>query len=457
MRLTKEQEIALSQLMEYRKTPLFSAPKRKEILLLRLSGCAGSGKTYTSTALVEELQKDFPQGISACAPTHQGKNQLKKRGWECARTAHSHLGLRVSESEAGTELLSTGHASVISNRGILLIDEAGMLTSKVIEELVDRIASAAAGFSFLGFNLAIVLLYDVNQLKPVGESVFPILQMGKNLERKGMTVREFDAHLDRPIRFLGTPSEPAINMVLESVRSPEFPDIASLREFNSPNQAGEEYFYTLPNANAIELAIQGFKHGWNHGLLHNYQAITYTHRARRSLNKVIRAGMGFTEDFLVGEILTCISPIQDSSGGIVAPTHTRLAIWSVGEEREFTDSGITIRYRELTTVETADGNYFYGAGKTIVNAVCPDYLPAWNKLLKNSEGMVKAGQRSWFAHANVKARIDAVEHSYACTAYATQGETIPYVFVPVGDFKRFENRGIYTAASRVSKGLCFGI
>lgn len=458
MGLTQEQEVAVSRLLEYRTTLRRSSSGNGRVLLLRLSGCAGSGKTYTSTALVEELRKDYPQGIHAIAPTHQAKNQLRKRGWSSARTVHSHLGLRVKESEAGTELIQSDRVPVIPNKGILLVDEAGMLDSNVIGILASKIVDAARDFPFLGFNLAVVLLYDINQLKPVGEVDFPFLGLGKRLTDAGIDVTEVDAFLTTPIRFQGTPSEHAIKMVLDSVPRSEFPNISSLTEFNSSGDAVGAFFYVLPKQSAIDVCVQGFRHGWKHGLLHDYQIITYTHRERRALNRVIREGIGLTkENFIVGEILTCISPITRGDD-IIAPTHTRLAVWAVGEERVVSDMGLDVRYQELEVVETADGHNFYDMGIIPVTAVCPESLLNWNKLLKKSERAVKEGRRKWIEHSRLKNTVDQIEHSYACTTYAAQGSTIPYVFIPsVGNFKRFENRAVYTASSRVSRGLCFGI
>lgn len=464
MGLTQEQKKALSRLLEYREMPQYqSTPRRSSsgkgrVLLLKLSGCAGSGKTYTSTALVEELRKDYPYGIHVIAPTHQAKNQLRKRGWSAARTVHSHLGLKVQESESGTELIQSDRTPVIPSKGILLIDEAGMLDSSIVGILADKIVGAAREFPLIGFSLAIILLYDTNQLKPVGETDFPFLELGAKLASAGVEVTEIDSYLSTPIRFQGTPAEHAVNMVLDSVPQPEFPALSSLTEFNSRDDVEGAFFYAIPKQSAINVCVQGFKHGWKHGLLHNYQAITYTHRKRRALNREIRERIGLgQQDFAVGEILTCISPIARGDT-IVAPTHARLAVWAVGEEQVVSDMGVSVRYRELEVVETAEGHNFYGMGRIPITAVCPASLLDWDKMLKQSEKAVKEGKRKWIEHARLKGVVDQVEHSYACTTYAAQGSTIPYVFIPsVGDFKHFENRAIYTAVSRVSRGLCLGL
>lgn len=139
-----------------------------------LRGFAGSGKTYLTATLAEELSET--QRVYACAPTHKAAHVLGKKMPIDTQTIHSFLGLKLRRNNHGSYSLYQDDRFEMPSSGIVLLDESSMV-GKVLWKYID--SSPGLQWLFVG---------DPAQLPPVAEPPSPALDvdgaMLKNIVRQ---------------------------------------------------------------------------------------------------------------------------------------------------------------------------------------------------------------------------------------------------------------------------------
>jgi exodeoxyribonuclease V len=126
-----------------------------------LTGHAGTGKTSTSLALISKL-RDRGYFPLLTAPTHKAAKVLTKKSGAEAVTLHSLLALVPRPNlQTGERTLSQMSTPSLPSNGFLIVDEASMLSPRLLECIADA-------------DLPTVLIGDPGQLPPVGytNSVF---------------------------------------------------------------------------------------------------------------------------------------------------------------------------------------------------------------------------------------------------------------------------------------------
>ncbi len=142
-----------------------------------LSGYAGSGKTFLSTRLLQEVEAS---GLcwTVVAPTHKAVGVLRRHlelvglqpTWYPS-TIHRLLRLKLKRQgdlERCEETEQT--ATALEHLGLVLIDEASMVDSTLLE-IALRCAHP--------FRTRLVFVGDPAQLPPVGEAVSPVFALGR--------------------------------------------------------------------------------------------------------------------------------------------------------------------------------------------------------------------------------------------------------------------------------------
>ena len=142
-----------------------------------LSGYAGTGKTYLSRHLLERVEST---GLcwTVVAPTHKAvgviRQQLSLAGLQptwLPSTIHRLLRLKLKRQgdlERCEETEQT--AGSLENLGLVLVDEASMVDSTLLE-IALRCAHP--------FRTRLVFVGDPAQLPPVGEPQSPVFGMGR--------------------------------------------------------------------------------------------------------------------------------------------------------------------------------------------------------------------------------------------------------------------------------------
>ena len=130
-----------------------------------LQGSAGTGKTYTAGAIVEQLL-EYDLVVAACAPTHKAIEVLRESLSDSvpSATVHSLLGL-VPVRANGEQKLMVKDARIDKRLQILVVDECSMIG----DELFRHISQAS-----ITYNFTVLFIGDVYQLPPVMESRSPV-------------------------------------------------------------------------------------------------------------------------------------------------------------------------------------------------------------------------------------------------------------------------------------------
>ncbi len=175
--LTKDQEKSLKLFSEWLKTPYSFKP-------FVMKGFAGSGKTYLSMKLLK-MADDLGLSWTVVAPTHKAvgvlREGLKNESIKSAcfpSTIHRLLRLKLKR-QADVEICEKTDQTEnsLENLGLVLIDEASMIDSKLLEITLECARFNATRLVFVG---------DPAQLPPVGEtssSVF-LMKRAVNTELK---------------------------------------------------------------------------------------------------------------------------------------------------------------------------------------------------------------------------------------------------------------------------------
>ncbi len=166
--LTKDQEKSLELFCEWLNTPYSFKP-------FVMKGFAGSGKTYLSMKLLKKVD-DLGLCWTVVAPTHKAvgvlreglKNESIQPTW-FPSTIHRLLRLKMKRQADAEICEKTDQTeSSLENLGLVLIDEASMIDSKLLEITLECARCNSTRLVFVG---------DPAQLPPVGESFSSVFLM----------------------------------------------------------------------------------------------------------------------------------------------------------------------------------------------------------------------------------------------------------------------------------------
>ena len=140
---------------------------------LSLTGAAGTGKSYLTAAIVDEIDNFLPVGqydIYVTAPTHKAVTVMKEMlfysydiGVKCC-TIHSFLSLKQSYNyETGAEKFAVDRSKDKINRAsLLIVDESSMVSNELFEFIAEVVKK--------GYVNTVLFIGDSYQLLPVNQS-----------------------------------------------------------------------------------------------------------------------------------------------------------------------------------------------------------------------------------------------------------------------------------------------
>jgi len=189
-KLTAHQQEVFETIIDNIKENLFSFSKNNEIesRLLSLTGSAGTGKSYLTVQIAEEIVNGLREfnyyhndNICITAPTHKAVKVLKemlsqnKIDVDC-RTIHSFLNIKpIYDYDTGEEKFTViRNRQSTSKASLLIVDESSMVSKQLYDFIVDTI--------IFGRVNTVLFIGDQYQLLPVNSGENSIFKLKKQYQ-----------------------------------------------------------------------------------------------------------------------------------------------------------------------------------------------------------------------------------------------------------------------------------
>jgi ATP-dependent exoDNAse (exonuclease V) alpha subunit len=390
-----------------------------------LDGPAGSGKTYC----IKELVNRTKGRMVFTAPTNKATKELRRSVTsdayrpEC-RTIFSLLGLKLEANGELKELSEPEEPIDLSKYLAVVVDEGGMVNSRLWQYIRTTAADQGIKFIFMG---------DPAQIPPVGERESPIWKVENRI-----SLAKVMRH-DNQILQLAT----SIRKVVDHPAPP-----LSIQS----NNAGGEGVWKMAQkdfmARVYEVAVVGGFSKPEHA-----KAIAWRNSTVETLNRSIRFalyGDEATERFWLPEDrIIMLQPAKDLEGHTIAHTDDEGVVTRVGEQwhPEYPE------YKTWALSVTFDDN-----STQVIRLIHPDSLQSWQREKERLAQEARYEPRKWKSFWAFIEAFHQARHAYAITGHRAQGSTYIQAFVDYKDIllnrtKYEAMRVLYVAVSRPKKEL----
>ena len=419
--LTEDQDAALNELKS------FTQGQEK---FFRLTGYAGTGKSFLICRYLEWLQSEEISFVAVC-PTNKATKSLKKLAESenlsiDVKTVAQLLGQQpeLNEQTGKEEFVCNGEAD-LSGYSVVVIDEFSMVNRDNFSEIVN-----AASSSLL---TKIVFVGDAAQLPPVNEKE-PIVAKSSLIERDATltSVVRYDGHLAR---------------VAEAIRS----DSKYTRVIYPFSSTSDRTILCVPQSEWRDRAISLFESKEYSTNPDYVRFLAWRNKTVHSLNLFVRSKL-WGEDappYVPGDILIARKPLFRPKAGGKGKNKWRILI-NNSEECRVTEAG---RLSELLFQ-----NQIYQYWQVLVQPETGkpqtlSILTTDSQKLHTQQVKYFASKKQWNYYFDLSRMFDDVGYAYALTTHKAQGSTIDYVFLDVDDMKRCSDRQklLYTALTRAKK------
>ena len=410
--LSKGQEEAWNKLQTWVKTdqPYFV-----------LRGFAGTGKTY----LMQKLS-ELGASVYYSAPTNKAAKVLGQMVGCTAKTTYSLLGLKMEHREDKLVLTQGGNVPYFPQGSIIVIDEASMVGSALIEQI--NLVRARCG-------VKILYVGDPAQLNPVGEARSPAWAVTKDQECRALLTET--VRFDNQLLVLATALRGCIKEKnwLSPLRS-DHDDSKGVWKWRTQEQFEKNLLLRAERGDVLDLKTVA----WRNKTVNRY-------------NHLIRQRLGYSGTaFCPGDVILLAKPVE-SNGSLIAHTDDEFTVMGVDEA--------TIKIDDVGHVDVwqlqAKGD------QSMILTVARDQSQLDLILTRKANTARKAPQGTarrlaWKDFWETDSRFNKVRYGWALTAHRAQGSTYGTVFVDQMDILANENkpeayRCFYVGATRASTAV----
>lgn len=411
--------------------------------LFRLTGYAGTGKTYVICQLIKWLQS-HKYKVLAASPTNKAARNLRNMATENGinflevMTVARLLGQQavINEETGKEEFISQGEDG-IGSYDFIIVDEFSMINKDNFNDIQQALHSSKAKVIFVG---------DAAQLPPVGEKE-PIIQNHYSIKDNAnlKEVVRYDGKLAQIAETIR--SHPRYNKIIYPFKTTEDKSIVSLDRWSWLQKAAKffdsEEFKVNPNY---------------------VRFLTWRNKTASELNDYIRRELfknstdecinnsGKLLNYLKGDRLIAKSPIF------------RPTVYFTASGKEKTGWKIVMNASEECTVIKPgrlchyDDTYSYE--HYIVTVLTDDGINLDLRILtekglkeQKKDLMAHKQKKHWHAYYNNLKAFDNVPYAYAITTHKAQGSSINYVFMDILDMRNCPDlqKISYTALTRAKK------
>ena len=453
--LTAGQAEASEAFATWLKTPYDGTP-------FVLSGYAGTGKTYLSRHLLQQVD-DLGFCWTVVAPTHKAVGVLRQQlAWAGLQptwypsTIHRLLRLKLKRQgdlERCEETEQT--AASLENLGLVLVDEASMVDSTLLE-IALRCAHP--------FRTRLVFVGDPAQLPPVGEPTSPVFAMGR---AAAVSLTEVVRH-QGPVLQLATGLR---NGQLPCRQPPAVPPVR-----DSHGQVA-----VLPRADWLAAAQAALRRGAELDHPDHARILCYTNRALEQLvpiaRRAIHGEMADQLPVLPGEVLITRAAVMAPAcrAGEEAAEEPDMLL---GSNRELVVRDVTPERCDLADFGIGSGDGFTapvidtlsaeveaGESRLTLRLLPPvgssarTELDALMRQLRQQarDAGKQAGRALWRRYFLVRDAFASLGPAAVLTVHRSQGSTFGEVFVAGDVFwpadEVLRRQLVYVAVSRASQAV----
>tara|TARA_B100000965_G_scaffold392428_1_gene401973 strand:+ start:755 stop:2215 length:1461 start_codon:yes stop_codon:yes gene_type:complete len=453
--LTKDQEKALELFFEWIKPPYSFEP-------FVMRGFAGSGKTYLSMKLLKKVD-ELGLSWTVVAPTHKAVGVLReglrresiKPTW-FPSTIHRLLRLKLKR-QADIEICEKTDQTEnsLENLGLVLIDEASMIDSKLLEITLECARCNSTRLVFVG---------DPAQLPPVGENFSSVFLMK----------RAINTELKEVVRHQG-PVLKLAKIIRDGLIPCEQPPVLPIINSNKGNVG------ILDRNNWLEKAKSALKISSLEDDHDRARILCYTNRivdnlvphARRSIHgdmadqypvlpgevlisrKAVMANASLKENEIGEEPDILISSNREMVVEDVIPNSLDLASLVMHHDFEIT---LPIIETQIAKVTCDQKEFSLRLMPQIGSKSRVDLDLALNELSRKARERGKKNSSSiWKLFFFIRDSFSSLGPASVLTIHRSQGSTFGEVFITSDVFWpkdiEFRRRLLYVAVSRASKGV----
>ncbi|MDJ0901543.1 MAG: DEAD/DEAH box helicase [Xenococcus sp. MO_188.B8] len=419
--LTIDQEKAFSQLKN------FTESNDK---FFRLTGYAGTGKSFLITHYIRWLKNQKLDFIAAC-PTNKAAKSLRtladNEGIDIdVKTIAQLLGQQPEFNEkTGEEEFISAEKLDFSGYGIIIIDEFSMVNKNNFEDIVNEVEYS--------LFTKIVFVGDAAQLPPVKEKE-PIVATSD--------IIELESTLTEVVRYDGE-----IARVAESIRS----NNQYSRTLYPFTTTKDQTILCLPQSEWLVKAITLFQSPEYQLNPDHVRFLAWRNKTVATLNKFVRSKLWGKDvpPYVPGDRLIARKPLFRVRPGGKGKNKWGILI-NNSEEAQVIETGI------LCEVNFQGHNYKYWKVKVQLETGSSQTLSILHEdsLLQHKEQVKNfASKKQWQYYFDLSRMFDDVGYAYALTTHKAQGSTIDYVFLDVNDMRGCGDRQklLYTAITRAKK------
>jgi hypothetical protein len=412
--LTTSQKDALSQLQDF----TFKSDR-----YFRLSGYAGTGKSFLMIRFIKWLREQGFTFIAACPTNKAAKNLSKLADEELldleVKTVAQLLRQQpeLNEDTGKEEFICNGEPD-FTGYNIVIIDEFSMVSRDNFAEIVNAVS--------LSLLTKVVFVGDPAQLPPINEDK-PIVSTSELIERH--------ANLNEIIRYDGE-----LAKVAERIRNGQF-------NYNFTTSA-DKTILVIPQSEWLDRAIELFESGEYRQNPDYVRFLAWRNRTVDALNKFVRNKLWgeIALPYVPGDRLIARKPIFRTIPGGKGKNKWRILI-NNSEEAEVIDSA------QLFELVFQKQNYQYWSVRVQPEIGKPQTLSILHSCsiqLHKEQIKYFAAHKQWNYYFDLSRMFDDIGYAYALTTHKAQGSTLDNVFLDFGDMKISGDRQklLYTALTR---------
>ncbi len=422
--LTEDQAKAITKMKEF-----CAYPEHK---FFRLTGYAGTGKSYLICQLIKWLQ-DNNYRVIACSPTNKAAKNLKSMASEAGialkvTTVAKLLGQQavLNEQTGKEEFISQG-TETIDTYDVIIIDEFSMVNRDNFVDIKFEVENSD--------KTKVIFVGDSAQLPPVGEKE-PIVASHPDIT--------CHANLSTVVRYDGELAKVAAEIRSKSKYNKKMYPFATAKDAS---------IVLLDRYEWLQTAVRLFKTN-QFKLNPNYvRFLVWRNKQADILNAYVR-NCFWGEDspaYVPGDRLIAKVPVFRTVT-YYTPEGDEKEGWQIimnsSEECEVVAEG-TLTHDKiygwqhwLVPVITDDGT------RLDLQILTEDGLNKQKEYLKE-----KKNERHWRAYYNAIKSFDNVPYAYAITTHKSQGSSIDYIFPDTMDMRGCPDlqKILYTALTRAKK------